>query len=302
MAVSQAILPIFLLVVLGYVLGRRKALSADSTKALSNLSFKLSLPMVLFTGMVHAPLHDGLDLRVLAAYFVPALMVFLLVNLIMHRYSGGPTPFGLTASFSNNVLIGIPMVAGLFGNPGLVLLFTVIAVHSLLLFSFQSLYDSLAGNAPFNVRSLIASLANPLIIGLLLGVAVNLSGLNLPDWADHLTTWLAQAALPCALIVLGSNLSSFKLTPSGQALGMTFGKLLLMPFLVLLACIVLGIEGMPRAVLVLMAAGPSGVNVLGFARSTPHVQKTSSAICLTTVLSAATLPLWMWLVSLLENT
>lgn len=295
MAVSQAILPIFLLIVLGYVLGRRKALTPDSTKALSNLAFKLFMPMVLFTGMAKAPLHDGLDIRILAAYFVPALMVFALVNLVNHRFAGKPTPFGLTASFSNNVLIGIPMIAGLFGNPGLVLLFTVIAVHSLLLFSFQSLYDSFAGNEPFNSRSLIASLANPMIIGLLLGVALNLSGLALPDWADHLTTWLAQAALPCALIVLGANLSSYRLTPSAEALGITFAKLALMPLLVLLACIVLGIEGMPRAVLVLMAAGPSGVNVLGFARTVPDVQKTSSAICLTTILSAGTLPLWMWI-------
>jgi predicted permease len=54
-AVSQAILPIFMLIVLGYVLGRRKALTAESTKALSNLAFKLFLPMVLFTGMLRHP-------------------------------------------------------------------------------------------------------------------------------------------------------------------------------------------------------------------------------------------------------
>ncbi|WP_241091186.1 AEC family transporter [Pseudomonas viridiflava] len=67
MAVLQAILPVFLLIVLGYVLGKRKTLTVESTKALSVLAFKLFLPMVLFTGMVKAPLHDGLDLRVLAA-------------------------------------------------------------------------------------------------------------------------------------------------------------------------------------------------------------------------------------------
>ena len=295
MAVTQAILPIFMLIVLGYVLGRRGALSQEGNRALSNLAFKLFLPMVLFTGMVHAHLQDGLDLRILAAYFGPALLVFASVNLVIHRFTGRPTPFGLTASFSNNMLIGLPLVAGLFGNPGLVLLFTVIAVHSLLLFSFQSFYDSLTGDAPFNVRTLVASLANPIIIGLLLGMAVNLSGLPLPDWADHLSTWLAQAALPCALIVLGANLSSYRLTPSAEALGITFAKLALMPLLVLLACVLLGIEGMPRAVLMLMSACPCGVNVLGFARVLEDSRKTSSAICLSTVLSAVTLPVWMWI-------
>ncbi|MHC8286977.1 AEC family transporter [Pseudomonas sp. XS1P51] len=295
MAVPQTILPIFLLIILGYVLARRGALKTDTTKALGNLAFKLFMPMVLFTGMVNAPLHDGLDMKVLAAYFVPALIIFIVVNLISHRSIGHPTPFGLTAAFSNNALIGIPMVAGLFGNAGLVLLFTVLAVHSLLLFSFQSLYNSIAGSEPFNPNTLVASLANPMIVGLLLGVAVNLSNLTLPGWGTQLATWLAQAALPCALIVLGANLSGYRLRPSVYAVGITVAKLVAMPLLVLLTCLLLGIGGMPRAVLVLMAANPCGVNVLGFARSLEDSQKTSSAICLSTLLSAVTLPLWMWI-------
>lgn len=295
MAVTQAILPIFLLIVLGYVLARRGALSTEGNRALSDLAFKLFLPMVLFTGMVHAHLQDGLDLSILAAYFVPALLVFSLVNLVVHRFVRRPTPFGLTASFSNNMLIGLPLVADLFGNPGLVLLFTVIAVHSLLLFSFQSFYESLAGDAPFNARTLVSSLANPIIIGLLLGMAVNLSGVPLPGWADQLSGWLAHAALPCALIVLGANLAGYRLTPSAEALGISFAKLALMPLLVLLACVLLNIDGMPRAVLMLMSACPCGVNVLGFARVLEDSQKTSSAICLTTALSAVTLPVWMWI-------
>lgn len=299
MAVTQAILPIFLLIVLGYVLGRRKVIVGENAKALSTLAFKLFLPMVLFTGMIKAPLHDGLDLRVLAAYFVPALLIFVLVNLLTHHWNKRPTPYGLTASFSNNVLIGIPMVASMFGPPGLVLLFTVIAVHSLMLFSFQSFYESLTGQAPFRVKTLVGSLANPIIIGLLMGMAVNLTGLQLPLWAEQLCTWLAQAALPCALIVLGANLSGYRLTPSAEAVSVAVAKLMVMPLLVLLACVLLNISGMPRAVLVLMAAGPSGVNVLGFATTLVDSQKTSSAIALSTLLSAATLPLWMWLAQVL---
>ncbi|MBP2167381.1 putative permease [Erwinia toletana] len=299
MTVPQTILPVFLLIILGYVLARRGALDPHANKALGGLAFKLFMPMVLFTGMVNAPLHDGLNIRILAAYFVPALLIFAVVNLLAHRRIGHPTPFGLTASFSNNALIGLAMVAGLYGNAGLVLLFTVLAVHSLLLFSFQSLYSSLAGSEPFKPAVLVTSLANPMIVGLLLGAAVNLSGLMLPDWSMKLATWLAQAALPCALIVLGANLSGYRLRPNAYVAGITFAKLAAMPLLVLLVCMALDISGMPRGVLVLMAANPSGVNVLGFSRSQQDTQITSSAICLTTLLSMATLPLWMWINSLL---
>lgn len=297
MAVPQAIVPIFLLIILGYFLRRRGALTADNNKALSDLAFKLFMPMVLFTGMAKAPLHEGLNTTILAAYFIPALLIFAGVNLIVHRRIGRPTPLGLTAAFGNNALIGIALVASIFGNSGLVLLFTVLAVHSLLLFSFQSFYISLTGSEPFSAKTLIGSLANPMIIGLLVGAALNLSGLSLPVWADHLTTWLAQAALPCALIVLGGNLAGFRLQPSAEAIVVTVAKLFVMPLLVLLACLLLNVTGLPRAVLVLMAANPCGVNVLGFARTLEDSQKTSSAICLSTLLSAATVPLWMWVES-----
>lgn len=213
MSVPQTILPVFLLITLGYVLARRGALDSNATKALGSLAFKLFMPMVLFTGMLTAPLHDGLPMNILAAYFVPALIVFSVVNLVAHAYLRHPTPFGLTAAFGNNALVGIPMAAGVFGNGALVLVFTVLHVHSLLLFSFQSLYNTVAGSEAFKSSTLIASLANPMIVGLLLGVAFNLTNLSLPGWVLQLTHRLAQAALPCALIVLGANLSGYRLRP-----------------------------------------------------------------------------------------
>lgn len=298
MSAAHIILPVFLLIILGYVLARRGALDSHANKALGNLAFKLFMPMVLFTGMINAPLQDGLNIRILAAYFVPALLIFSLVNLVAHRCMGYPTPFGLTASFSNNALIGLAMVAGMYGDAGLVLLFTVLAVHSLLLFSFQSLYSSLTNGEPFKARILLASLANPMIVGLLAGTAVNVLGVTLPDWIMKLAHWLAQAALPCALIVLGANLSGFRLRPNASVVGITAAKLIIMPLVVLLACLLLDIDGMPRGVLILMAANPSGVNVLGFSRTQEDSQITSSAICLTTLLSMVTLPLWFGINSL----
>lgn len=299
MAVVEIILPVFLLIILGYILSRRRVIDSHANKALGSLAFKLFMPMVLFTGMVNAPLHDGLNVRLLFAYFIPALLIFCLVNLISHRRYGHPTAFGLTASFSNNALIGLAMVNGMYGNAGLVLLFTLLAFHSLLLFSFQSLYSTFAAHEPFKVKVLLVSLANPMIIGLLLGTAVNLLNIPLPVWSMKLATWLAQAALPCALIVLGVNLSGFKPRPNASVNLITVAKLMVMPLMVLLFCILFDISGMPRGVLVLMAANPSGVNVLGFARSQDETLTVSSAICLTTLLSMVTMPLWLGLNALM---
>jgi malonate transporter len=294
-AVLQAILPIFALIVLGYILGRRQWLGNQTARELGNLTFKLFMPMLLFSGIAKAALDEGFSPALLLAYFVPALGIFAAVNLIGHRLRGRPTPFGLTAGFSNNVLVGIPLVASLFGSPGLVYVFTVLAFHSLLLFSFQSLYGALAAQEAVNVRSLLLNLANPMIVGLLLGVLLNLSGLQLPAPLEHLTQWLAQAALPCALIVLGVNLSNYRLRPSREALGIVFAKLLVFPLAVLVLCAALGLGPLASSVLTAMAACPSGVNVFGFVRHPEDSGVVSSAITLSTLLAALTLPLWVFL-------
>ncbi|MEE4463402.1 AEC family transporter, partial [Azotobacter chroococcum] len=255
----------------------------------------LFMPMLLFSGIAKAALEEGFSPALLLAYFVPALGIFAAVNLLGHRLRGRPTPFGLTAGFSNNVLVGIPLVASLFGSPGLVYVFTVLAFHSLLLFSFQSLYGALAAQEAVNVRSLLLNLANPMIVGLLLGVLLNLSGLQLPAPLEHLTQWLAQAALPCALIVLGVNLSNYRLRPSREALGIVFAKLLVFPLAVLALCAGLGLGPLASSVLTAMAACPSGVNVFGFVRHPEDSGVVSSAITLSTLLAVLTLPLWVFL-------
>ncbi|TWI54840.1 hypothetical protein IQ22_01743 [Pseudomonas duriflava] len=301
MVVVLAILPIFGLIVLGYGLGKRQWLSPESMTGLTQLAFKIFMPAVLFTGIAKADLQHGLSPMLLLGYFGPVLLVFLLVNLVVHRRLGTPTAMGLTASYSNNVLIGIPLVSSLLGPENLVYLFAVLALHSLTLFALQSFYVAFGGQERVSTRELLLSLANPLVIGLMLGAALNMSGLTLPAPLWQLATWLAQAGLPCALIVLGVNLSRYRLRPSAAVWGLTVTKLLVFPLIVWNLCAWLpGLSPAARSVLMLMAACPSGVNVLAFARTPEDNRTVSSAVFLSTMLAVVTVPLWMALVGLGE--
>ena len=294
MLVIQAILPIFALIVLGYLLGWRNVLSGESAAGLAAITFKLFMPTLLFAGIAKAPLGEGLSPLLLVAYFVPVLLVFAAVNLVVHLQRGQATPLGLTAAFSNNVLVGIPLVTSLMGPEGLVYVFAILVFHSLTLFSLHSLYAAFGGRERVNGLALLKNLANPMIIGLALGALLNLSGLSVPEPLWRMITWLAQAALPCALIVLGVSLSRYRLRPSPTALGVTAAKLVLFPALVWgLSGWLPGLNDSARMVLVLLAACPSGVNILAFAKTPEDTRQVSSAVFLSTVLAALTLPLWM---------
>lgn len=294
MLAAQAILPIFSLIVLGYVLGWRQWLTNESATGLANITFKLFMPTLLFAGIAKASLAEGLSPMLLLAYYLPVLLVFGVVNVLAHWRRGTATPLGLVAAFSNNVLVGIPLIASLMGNDGLLYVFAILVFHSLTLFSLHSFYAAFGSQERVNGRALLKNLANPMIIGLGLGALLNLSGLQVPESLWRAVTWLGQAALPCALIVLGASLSRYRLRPTTEAWGLTFAKLALFPTMVwLLSGLLPGLNDSARTVLVLLAACPSGVNVMAFCRTAEDNRSVSAAISLSTLLSAVTLPLWM---------
>lgn len=249
MIAFQAIVPIFLLVALGYLLCWRQWLPGEAVAGLSTMTFKLFMPTLLFTGIARAELGEGLAPELLLAYFVPVLVVFVLVNLWAHRRRGAASPLGLAASYSNNVLIGIPLVTTLLGAGQLVYLFAVLVFHSLLLFSLQSLYAAFGTGQRVEPRSLLRSLFNPIINGLLLGALVNGLALPLPAAFWKTADWLAGAALPCALMVLGMGLSRYRFHPSAAVSALAAAKLLALPALVWWTSGLLGLNEAARAVL-----------------------------------------------------
>jgi hypothetical protein len=297
MVAVLAIMPIFGLIMLGYVLGWRRWLTAENMAGMTTVTFKLFMPAVLFAGIARAPLGEALSPVLLLGYFVPVLAVFALVNLVEHRRRGGASPLGLAAAYSNAVLIGIPLVSTLLGQDKLVYVFSILMFHSLTLFSAHSLYAAFGSGERVSALGLLRNLANPLVIGLLLGAAVNLSGVPLPEPLWHMANWLAQAATPCALIILGMSLSRFRLRPDRQTLVLAAVKLVLFPLAVFCLASLLPLNDDARGVLVMLACCPSGVNVLAFARTPEDTRTVGSTVFLTTVLAALSMPIWLHLVT-----
>ena len=298
MTVVQAIAPIFGLIMLGYVLGWRRWLADEAASGLASITFKLFMPAILFAGIARADLGVGMSPMLLLAYFAPVLVVFAAVNILAHRWLGRASPLGLAAAYSNNVLVGIPLVTTLLGAESLVYVFAILVFHSLILFSLQSFYSAFGSGERVRPAALLKNLANPLIVGLLLGALVNLSELALPQAVWRMVDWLAQAALPCALIVLGISLSRYRLRPGRSSLILTAVKLGIFPLLVWWFSATLpGVDHAARSVLVLLAACPAGVNVLAFVVHCDDTRPVSSTVFLSTVLSAISLPMWMLLMS-----
>ena len=211
--------------------------------------------------------------------------------------------FGLGASYSNLVLVGLPILSAAFGDIVLFPLFALISVQSLLMFPLVALFA--APGEPDNgwLRNLgqqaLGILKNPIIASLLLGLAVRATGWRLSGPLDRTLEILGQAALPSALIVLGASLREHRLAGKlRQAWTLVGLKMLLQPALVaLLAFGVFHIQPLWATVAVMAAAMPTGVNTYVLAEQYQSGRQiASAAILISTILaigSQALLLAWL---------
>ncbi|MBC7709244.1 MAG: AEC family transporter [Rhizobacter sp.] len=274
----SVILPATIIVIAGFVAGRR-VLDPSGIKTLSDLCFLLFLPCLLFRSMATAR-FEGSDLTLLAAYFGASLLWFLCVALFSRRNSlqttAGAIVMGLGAVFSNTVQLGIPIQKLAFGDAGLTLHLSIIALHSLVLLTAATVWLEVSrarestnhhslGRNIFNVVK--TSVLHPVILPILAGLLWGFAGFPLPEWVDQPLGFLASAAGPLMLVLMGAQLSTMRLSEHLRgAFALTVAKNLVHPLLIFGVAWALGLSPLATAVAVTCAALPIGSNVFLFAQ------------------------------------
>ena len=279
-AIISVILPAAIIVGAGYYAGR-KILDGAGVKALSELVFNLFLPCLLFRSMATSS-FVGSDVTLLAAYFAASLVWFGVVALYYRHRHGqtidGAVVLGLGAVFSNSVQLGIPIQKLAFGDDGLKLHLSIIALHSLVLLTAATIWVEIAraradgsqqntGLAKSLFHVIKASVIHPVILPIIIGLAWSFARWPLPAWADQPLGFLASAAGPMMLVLMGAQLSNMKLSEHWSgALALTIAKNLLHPLLIFAVTWGLGLSPLAIAVAVTCAALPMGANVFLFAQ------------------------------------
>jgi predicted permease len=301
--IVDIIAPIFGIVLIGYLAARLQAFDEAAARGLSLFAFNFAIPVMLVRTLARAELPAQPEWGLVLAYFGGAFLIFAIAAATARRLFGrrgaDPAIFGISAAFSNTIILGIPLVLEAFGESAAVPLSLIMAFHSALLFTATTIVAEVGAGAgaplkelPRNVgRGLVG---NPILWGIGTGLVLNLAGLALPPVLDRLAAILGGAALPAALFALGANLSRFRLAGSlREALLLSGLKILVQPALVyLLAAWMFALQPVSLAVAVTIAALPSGINAYLFAaRYQAGVPEASSTILVSTLLSVVTLSL-----------
>jgi predicted permease len=299
--------PVFGIMALGFVAVRLRALDAGHVKGLVLFVFNFAIPVLLFRSLAGVELPEDIAWGFLAAFYAGSFVCYGLGMLSGRVFFGRPLDqqaiFGMAGSFSNTVLVGIPIVLTAFGPDATLPLFLIIAFHSA---TFMPLTVALieAGrggdvSAGRQLRAVVNQvIRNPIVIGLALGLTANLTGLALPGPLDRFAELLGGAAVPCALFAMGGSLAAYPMMGDlSPAVVLTSLKLLVHPLVAWLVAVpLLGLEGLWVAVAVVMAGMPSGVNVYLFgARYEAAPGVAARTVFLTSLFSIATLSLLLLL-------
>ena len=302
MDVLNTVVPVFVLILLGYAAGRAGWFVDGSARGLSLFVFAFAVPALLFKAMLSFGLPDAIPWSLWAAFFGAVAAVWALAIALSAVVPGlggaGGASAALGAGFGNTVMLGLPLGVAHFGDDALLPMALILTIHLPLQWLAATLLAQSAalrrgGGLGHILTALTRDIAaNPIIVAIVAGTMWNVMRLPVPNVADRVMTLLGQAAVPAALFALGLTLSRFGFKGNRQAVAILLAlKLLVMPLIAFaLVTWVVDLSRVEAGIVILFAALPAGANAYIFAERQGHGEAAvSGAIAVGTALAAVTL-------------
>lgn len=307
---ANVIVPIFLLIMLGYALTKLKIWDAHFLKIANNLCFKVLLPVLLFYNVATANIFEVFNARLIIYSCLCACMLcgllFVLVPIFVKEKSRRGVMIQGTFR-SNFLLFGVPLGLSIGGAAGSVLAAVVAAfyVPVINMLSVISLYAFSDAENKSLRSALLGIVKNPLVIGgvsgLLFSLVRNSIGFELPYMIDTTLSKITASATPLAFLILGGDLKFGNMLRNVKFSAFSvFGKILLIPAIMLPISYFLGFGRLEMAILLAVFATPNAVSSYAMARNYEEdYELAGEIITLSTLFSIFTIFLFITFVKML---
>ncbi len=304
MTVLNIVLPVFLVISLGWGLRRIRFLDGAGNAVLTRLVYWTAAPALLFRSAATTPIRQSANITGLGVMALVTVAMAVLVYLLAYR--AHPSRRGVIAQGSvrsNQVFLGLPLVYNAWGAEAVgqvaVLVGLMVILYNVLSVPLLTLPHRKRGGSPWDgawegTRKI---LTNPLALGCLGGIAVSASGLGLPRTLDLSLDLVGRTALPLALISVGATLDFRRLSHELPVTTLVAAlKLGLYPALVWLGLSRLGVSGLELKAVVLIAATPTAVVSYVMAVEMDGDEQLAAGLIIGTTLAALpTTILWLLL-------
>ncbi len=219
----DVILPVFLVIGAGYAAARAGYFASGHVDGLMRFAQSFAVPCLLFSAISHLDLKAGFDPRLMFSFYSGALTCFFLgvagARWMFRRDWEDSIAIGFCCLFSNSVLMGLPITERAYGPGNLAGNYAIVAFHSPFCYgvgitAMEIVRNRGRGGARMVKSVLTAMFSNTLILAILLGFVVNLTGIALPGAVEDALGLIIRAALPAALFALGGVLVQYR--PEGD--------------------------------------------------------------------------------------
>lgn len=293
-----ALAPLMVYMALGFFFKKRNYLSESATKQLNIICFRFFLSIMCGETIYKANLKEDVELLPVLVVAIGIVAVFGISWLIVPRFVKDRTqiPVMVQGIYKcNYAILGIPIAQSIYGgNVGIASVIAVILVplnNTLSALIFER-YTG-ASSSPLKIAYKV--LTNPLVVGSLVGLVLNLTGIVIPSWImTGIVSKISGLTTPLSMIALGASFEFGHIRKYRVHLTWAvLGRLVFVPMLVLPISIALGLRGMNLVSVMIFATSPNAVNSYSTAVAMGgDADLANEIVVMSSILSMLTMFLW----------
>ena len=308
------ILPIFVIMFLGYMAGKEKVFKAEDSKVLNKLVLTYALPAALFVSIVKADsamLFDDLKLTIVSLVVITGMFLWAYFSCYKF-FKHSKSEAAVCALISGSPTIGflgfavLEPIYGATATTGLVVAIVSIVVNAINIPIGLALMNSGKGGAVQNQggkksNPVIDALKEPVCWAPILAVILVLLDIKFPAILDPNFELIAKANSGVAVFAAGLTLSSMKFQLDKEVVYNTIQKLILMPLVLLLVGMLLHMESDKLQMMVLAGALPPAFSGIIIGNQNQLYERTgTSSLAFSILLFVIAAPFWIWVTRLVS--
>lgn len=302
LTVAQQVLMLFILMGVGFLLGKLKLLNAQGSLCMSNVMLYAVVPCLVVSSF-QRPLEtehlQNLGLSILLSLVVHIVMIGITAAVLRRTPKDRRGIYSLCAVMANCGFMAFPLQEALYGSLGVFYGSAYMVVFNVCTWTY-ALY--MASGRDRSLLKLRTVLLNPTILSLVLALGLYLAQISVPQLLLKPIGYIANLNVPVPMIIIGFHLSQADLKAALRGRGAVTSivlRLIVSPLVALGLCVVLGLDAMVSTVVVIAAATPAAAVVTmlvsKFGKNAPL---SSSLVSIHTLCSAITIPVMVALTQL----
>lgn len=288
--IYEVILPIFIIVVIGYVIQLKYELNLGT---LSRLTIFYVLPGFIFMTLYSTEIDMMLFLYIFGILIIYAVLTFIITEIIgriLGLNRDRQILFTNANLFYNAGNYGVPVNDLVFRSDPFAMTIQVMIIIFQNIFVFTYGIFSLSAKDSGKFKAMLAYFRMPLFYAVLLGLLANIFDIRLPVPVESSLEYIRASMVAIVLFILGAQIAQIKFTRlTRSAFIATLIRLIFGPVLMFPIILIFGIEGTVATVLLIAAALPSAVNSIIIAEQyTDDASYATEIVMMTTILSPIT--------------